>query len=324
MGSLYFDIDSEDGETSLVEARKLYSYLEEFIPAEALIVYFTGKKGFHIECEAICLGISPSNVLPNLYRYIANKIKDDLKLNNLDFSVYDMRRMWRYPGTIHQDTGLYKNLLDKDILFSDMSSIKKYCEKIRDNTIPEQLFSAKAAKWYLNFTYNMEIDKERSKDFLDYFNKFGSKSFKELSEFEKRFTKKELLRNCPAIKRHVEEAKRTKTLSHETRLFLCSILTYSEESIQFLYEILSLCDDFNYEKSSSHINDWIKRRQLGIGGRPYTCDRANSAGVGCGDCNLEKKKKWITIGDRYVEGSEESMPSPVRFAYKNVKEQQND
>jgi len=42
-----------------------------------------------------------------------------------------------------------------------------------------------------------------------------------------------------------------------------------------------MCEDFNYEKSTSHINDWIKRRQLGIGGRPYTCERANSAGVGC-------------------------------------------
>ena len=79
-------------------------------------------------------------------------------------------------------------------------------------------------------------------------------------------------------------------------------------------------DDFNYEKSTSHINDWIKRRQLGIGGRPYTCERANSSGVGCGDCHLEKKKKWIIIGDKFVEGTEVSNPSPIRFAYKNKKE----
>lgn len=323
LGSLYFDIDSEDEATSLSEAQILYSYLEKIVPSQSLLVYFTGKKGFHIECEAITLGISPSNALPNIYRYIANKLKAELNLSNIDFSVYDQRRMWRYPGTVHQDTGLYKNLLTKDILFSNMSVIKEFCSTPKDNTVPEPLFSLAANQWYLNFTHNMEIDKERSKDFLEYFNKHGSKSFKELSEVKKKFTKKELLRNCPAIKRHIEEAKRTKTLSHETRLFLCSILTYSEDSIQFLYEILSLCDDFNYEKSTSHINDWIKRRQLGIGGRPYTCERANIAGVGCGDCNLEKKKKWITIGDRYIEGSEESMPSPIRFAYKNEKEDTN-
>jgi tetrahydrodipicolinate N-succinyltransferase len=65
-----------------------------------------------------------------------------------------------------------------------------------------------------------------------------------------------------------------------------------------------------------HVNDWIKRRELGIGGRPYTCERANSAGVGCGECSLEKKNKWVKIGDKYVETQEQSSPSPVRFAYK--------
>jgi len=320
LGSLYFDLDHEDVEISLVETQNLYSYLQEYIPGESLLVYFTGKKGFHVECEAAALGINPSNNLPNIFRYIANKLKIKLNLQSLDFSVYDLRRMWRYPGTIHQDTGMHKNLLSKDVLFSDIDTIKKYCSVEQNNNVKEQDFDSKAGEWYRNFSYDMEIDKERSKDFLDYFNKNGSSAFKELSMSEKQFTKKELLRNCSSIQRHIEDAKRTKTLSHEARLFLCSILTYDKESIEFLYEILKLCDDFNYEKSTSHINDWIKRRQLGIGGRPYTCERANAAGVGCGDCELEKKKKWITIGDRYIESSEESMPSPIRFAYKSKKE----
>lgn len=284
------------------------------------MVYFTGKKGFHVECEAIALGINPSNNLPNIFRYIANNIKNNLRLQSLDFSVYDQRRMWRLPGTIHQDTGLYKNLLTEDILFSDIDKIKTYCKTKQNNLVQEQSFSPSAAKWYIELSYKMEIDKERSKDFLEYFNKNGSSAFKELVDTKKEFNKKELLRSCPAIQRHIDEARRTKKLSHEARLFLCSILSYDEKSIEFLYEILSLCDDFNYEKSTHHINDWIRRRQLGIGGRPYTCERANSVGVGCGDCNLEKKKKWITIGNRYVESSEESIPSPIRFAYKVKKE----
>jgi len=318
---LYFDIDSEDINLSLDQTRRLYEYLINYIPEKALLVYFTGKKGFHVECEAAALRIVPSNSLSNIFRYIANKIKNQLDLSLLDFSVYDLRRMWRYPGTIHQDTGLYKNLLNKDVLYSSIESIKSYCSVKQDNTVEYPEFNLKAAEWYLQFTYDLEIDKERSKDFLEYFNKNGSMAFKELSVGHKQFTKKELMKNCPAIKRHMEDAKRTKQLSHEARLFLCSILTYDQESIEFLYDILKLCDDFNYEKSTSHINDWIKRRQLGIGGRPYTCERANSAGVGCGDCELEKKKKWITIGDRYIESSEESMPSPIRFAYKTKKEE---
>jgi hypothetical protein len=101
---------------------------------------------------------------------------------------------------------------------------------------------------------------------------------------------------------------------------LCSILTYNIDSIKYLHEILSHCDDYNFEKSTAHINDWVKRRQLGIGGRPYTCDRANAVGVGCGNCSLEKRNKWVRIGDRFVETNEQSSPSPVRFAYKTIKE----
>jgi hypothetical protein len=58
---------------------------------------------------------------------------------------------------------------------------------------------------------------------------------------------------------------------------------------------------------------------MGIGGRPYTCERANSVGVGCGECNLEKKNKWAQIGNKYVETTEKSSPSPIRYAYKTTK-----
>ena len=100
---------------------------------------------------------------------------------------------------------------------------------------------------------------------------------------------------------------------------MCSILSYTDEAIEFLHKILSNCEDYNVEKTNSHVNDWIRRRQLGIGGRPFTCERANAAGVGCGECHLEKRKKWIKIGNKYVESEEESAPSPVRFSYVSIR-----
>jgi len=109
-----------------------------------------------------------------------------------------------------------------------------------------------------------------------------------------------------------------KWLDHESRLFLCSILSYTDDSIEMLHKILSNCEDYNVEKTNSHVNDWIRRRQIGIGGRPYTCERANAVGVGCGECNLDKKKKWIKIGNKYVESEEVSLASPIRFAYKSA------
>lgn len=323
-GSLYFDIDNADENVSLEECRRLYLYLCKYVPEKSIVVYFTGKKGFHIECEAIALGINPSNALPKIFRYIATKLKEDLDLSSLDFAVYDMRRMWRLAGSKHQDTGLYKNRISTDLLLSSLEDIRKYCSVQQDNSIEEQEFSAKANEWFRRFNYDMEIDKERSKDFLAYFNKHGSSAFKDFVPSHYEFTPDALMRSCSAVKRLKEEAEKNHHLDHEARLFLCSILTYNEESIKFLHGILSQCSDYNFEKSSSHINDWVKRRQLGIGGRPYTCERANAVGVGCGQCQLDKKKKWIQIGGKYVESSETSEPSPVRFAYKSIRKDQNE
>ena len=267
LSSLYFDLDNIDGSVSLSDTIKLKEYLLDYIPEESIIVYFTGKKGFHIECEAVALGINPSNKLPEIFRHIANKINDKLKLSSLDFSVYDPRRMWRLEGSAHQDTGLHKNKVDTTLLYTNIDTIKSYCINRFDNKVCDQNFSTKANEWFRDFTYDLEIEKEKSKDFISYFNKYGSSSFKKLNESEREFTKDNLLKNCSAVERLYNQAKENNFLEHEARLFLCSILTYSEESIKFLHEILSHCDDYNFEKSSSHINDWIKRRQQGIGGK---------------------------------------------------------
>lgn len=318
LGPLYFDIDNENIEVSYYECTKLYFYLSKFIPDSAILIYFTGKKGFHVECEPIALGINPSNNLPNIFRFIASTIKQDLNLTSLDFSVYDARRMWRLEGSRHQSTGLYKNLIPKDMLINDSSSIQEYCDIRRSNIVEDQVFNSTANQWFREFTYNLEIEKEKSKDFLAYFNKHGSSVFKDVEDKDKEFTEERLIESCPAIKSLWKQAVEKKWLDHEARLFLCSILTYTDESIELLHKILSNCEDYNVEKSNSHINDWIRRRQLGIGGRPYTCERANVAGVGCGQCHLDKKKKWIKIGNKYVESEEESSPSPIRFAYKSI------
>lgn len=329
LGPLYFDMDSEDIEIAFVECKALYNHLLQFVPEASVLVYFTGKKGFHIECEPVALGISPSNELSKVYRYIANDIKTKLDLSTLDFSVYDQRRMWRYPNSKHQSTGLHKVLLNpKDghnLIHADIAEICEYAKNPQSLLVADQEFSYKSNEWYRQYTYDMEESFKKKDNPLEYFNKYGSKAFKEVSNSHKNFNKQKLLNNCSAIKRLEQQAESTGFLEHEARLFLCSVLTYTEESIIYLHEILSKCNDYNFQKSSAHINDWIKRRQMGIGGRPYTCERANSVGVGCGECQLDKKNKWVKVGERYVETQEKISPSPIRFAYDtiNEKEQKN-
>lgn len=319
LGSLYFDLDNQDIDKCYQEMKLFYTALVKHIPEKSVLVYFTGKKGFHIECEAVALGINPTNELPKTFRYIATKIKEKYLIESLDFSVYDMRRMWRLPGSKHQSTGLYKNLITKEVLDSGIESIISYCSSPKDNEVKEQEFSYTANEWYRQFTYQMEEEKNKPKDFLESFNKYGSTRLKPFNEKEKSFEKENLWKNCPSIKRLHDQAVNNKQLEHEARLFLCSILTYNIDSIKYLHEILSNCDDYNFDKSTAHINDWVRRRELGIGGRPFTCERANSVGVGCGNCSLEKRYKWVKIGEKFVETNEQSSPSPVRFAYKAIK-----
>ena len=155
LGSLYFDIDSDDIEESYKECILLYDFLKSKIPASAVLVYFTGKKGFHIECEAVTLGINPSNNLPNIFRWIATKVKDQLNLNNLDFSVYDARRMWRLEGSKHQDTGLYKNLIPDNILYDSIEVVKEYCKNRQLNDVADQQFNAGANEWFREYIYDL-------------------------------------------------------------------------------------------------------------------------------------------------------------------------
>lgn len=319
MGSLYFDIDNKDISVSLEECKRLYTYLSNYIPEESLIVYYTGKKGFHIECEAIALGIPNGNDLHNTFRYIASDLAKKLELPSLDFSVYDLRRMWRLPGSIHQETKLYKTKLNNEVLFSSVEDIIKYASTPQDYSISEQQLDLKACDWYTDYAIEMQVEKNKPKDPLAYFNQYGSKKGKTFNESNKVFDKQKLLSNCSAISRIVKEAEENHDLDHESRLFLCSILTYTDESVQYLHEILSKCDDYTPSRSSAHVNDWIKRREAGIGGRPYTCERANAAGVGCGDCSLEHKNKWVKIGETFMETTEKISPSPIRFAYSTEK-----
>lgn len=326
-GPLYFDLDSENIEVALAECKTLYDYLIQFIPKNSVLVYFTGKKGFHIECEPIALGINPSNQLSKIYRFIASDIKEKLNLTTIDFSVYDQRRMWRYPNSKHQSTGLHKVLLNPygsdNYLYNTTAGILEYATKPQSLNVVDQNFDYKANEWYRQYSYEMEESLNKKDDPLEYFNKYGSKAFKDISESNRVFDKNTLFNKCPAVKRLYDQSVKDHYLEHEARLFLCSILTYTEDSIKFLHEILSNCKDYNFEKSSAHINDWIKRRNLGIGGRPYTCERANSAGVGCGSCSLEAKNKWVKVGNRFVETNEKSSPSPFRFAYKNIKKEKS-
>lgn len=321
VGPLFFDIDSDDIEVSRVEAFKLVEYLLSYISENGIRAYFSGQKGFHIECEPIALGFGPDDDLPRIFRFIAGHISEELGLTGIDYHVYDRRRMWRVPNTLHQRTGLFKvECLQLLRSTSDIGPILKLAEQQNNSDLPLPTFEPKAHMWFKDLQATWELNEAASKKYYSSFDNFlkTGVDYRSNEDQHKIFNTNlnDMFNHCEAIKNLYEKARTQHTLEHYERLFLCSLFTYTDEAIEFLHkEILSQCDDYNFVISDSHIKDWVRRREAGTGGRPFTCSKARQIGIICRNCDDLKPKQKIING--YNTGAF-SDPSPVRFAYKYI------
>ncbi len=324
LGPLYFDLDSSDGgRVAHTEAIRLVERLRDALPESAIRMYFTGAKGFHVEAEPLCLGVAASPKLADTFRYIAGEITKELELTTIDFACYDARRIWRLPNSLHQRTALFKVPISMGELQGEFESILELAKEPRDMPAPAQEFSAKANEWYREFSYRKEIKEQNPFDRIKRFSQFGTSIVVKPYGEERVFDKEALLSGCPSVGKLYDKAKTQHHLEHLERLFLCSILTYTSEAEEFLYEILEQCTDFNPEKTQSHINDWKKRRELDIGGRPFTCGTARSYGVGCDTCELEPRERLERVGDQLIRTGEMADPSPIRKAYRQKRDEDN-
>ena len=319
LGPLYFDFDHDtDPDRSRADASALVDYfVRSGIPEKAINVWFTGKKGFHVEVEPIPLNISPKTDLAPIYRFIASRLGESLGLDTHDLQVYDNRRIWRIPNSKHQSTGLYKIQLTLEELALPIDEISRLASQPRFFGVVPQEFSPEAAAWFREWQHDYEFQGVSTQDYIERFLRLGSGSvsqFKDDSELE--FDAKSLFDSCHALSRLWDKAEKERHLEHEERLFLASILAYTELGRETLHGILALCVDYDYNKPQEHIDDWLERKRKGIGGHPFSCRRANEAGIGCGDCDLEPKPKYERVGDKLVKTGEYSEPSPVRFAYR--------
>lgn len=118
-GDLYFDFDNKDDfEPVRQDALQVLSYLAVVFKIEhnQSYIYFSGNKGIHIIVPATILGVEPDMKLNGVYRHIAENIRNYTPNKTLDLVIYDNKRLFRIPGTIHESTGLYKTQLTYDEL----------------------------------------------------------------------------------------------------------------------------------------------------------------------------------------------------------------
>ena len=321
LAPLHFDIDNkEDQARALKDTFLITKHLIEdvHVPYDAVNVYFSGMKGFHVLVDpvAIRLNLVHENSAA-IFRFIAEQFTEELDLESIDYAVYDARRIWRLAGSRHQKTGLYKIPCREMVLNGEsMETIVKAAERKPNYEELQEIYQPFAyvpAMYFSNIVADYEsIKKGREEDKLSAFLSHGASKKRGEIDVIRQFTPGTLRKGCPAVDAIIQKAESTGHLEHYERLFLCSLLTYTQESIKYLHMIFSKLSDYSFEISELHIRDWIGRRDRGIGGRPYTCEKSKLMGIICNGCEeLQPKSYETSYGEEYVAG-----PSPIRFAYK--------
>jgi hypothetical protein len=121
---LDFDCPS-DIKTALTDLRTLcLSHLPQIydIDPHEINFFLSGSKGFHAVIPARLFGTEAGDPqLPLIYKKIASKWKDDLKLKSLDLCLYCMKkgRMWRIPNVRRSNGNFKVPLLLEEVMMAD-------------------------------------------------------------------------------------------------------------------------------------------------------------------------------------------------------------
>ncbi len=130
---LPIDIDNRslnEAQRIAIEFIQYLEYIYEVSP-ECISIYFSGSKGFHIEIPIELFG----GVEPQIDLHIRFKRLSQLFEGwKFDDSIYQNRKLYRYPNSIHDKSGLYKIPLSHDELMElSMDGIKSLAESQRND-----------------------------------------------------------------------------------------------------------------------------------------------------------------------------------------------
>lgn len=139
------DLDHQELAAALAAARQLTTFFIEHweIDQNAVQVYFSGSKGFHIMLDSRVFGrIMPSKNLPLIFdamrRHFVQELPEQLR-NTMDLAIKDRLRLLRLPNTVHEKSKLHKIILSLDEL-QDLSpeDIKSRASTPRPLTVTDE------------------------------------------------------------------------------------------------------------------------------------------------------------------------------------------
>jgi hypothetical protein len=152
---LYFDLDvagglhtPEDWEKLKSASRSARAFLVAGmgVPEDQIVCYFSGHKGIHITVDAACLGVQPSTTLNMAYRKIAEELQGIMANPELlDLKIYDRRRLWRYPNSRHESSGLHKVPVSyRELIEASLEEIRTLAASPREFVYPQPKLASRA------------------------------------------------------------------------------------------------------------------------------------------------------------------------------------
>lgn len=154
IGPFYLDFDCiENPNKSRKEAAEVVRKLiEDYrIPEATVSITFSGCKGFHLIVSPEVFNIQPCDLLPAIYKSIAEELARKLKLKTLDLGIYDRRRLWRLLNSKHDKTRLYAIQLTKVELENlDIEQIKQLALNPREPFIQAEAKPVQEAEQLFN------------------------------------------------------------------------------------------------------------------------------------------------------------------------------
>ncbi|MFL6556499.1 MAG: hypothetical protein ACJ8MO_10320, partial [Bacillus sp. (in: firmicutes)] len=152
-GDFYLDFDDEkDIRKAQQDAFRIIQHLHVSpkwkIPMNMMKIYFSGKKGIHVIVPYQAFGIEWHPFLDQVYRIMAEELVPFAPNNTLDMKVYERRRQFRIPRSMHASTGAYKvpmelkNLLGKsEVAVQELAKDQNYGSWIKYEE-PKQIMEA--------------------------------------------------------------------------------------------------------------------------------------------------------------------------------------
>lgn len=274
-GDLYLDFDdANDFEHVRRDALTTLSYFKicYHIPEEQIRIYFSGGKGIHLIVPAEILGIQPMPLLNGVFKHIALSARTYSPFKTIDTQIYDNKRLFRIPNTIHEKSKLYKIPITA-------TELRNFTEaQIRDMAQqPRQLEFTK------NYSVNNMAQKQFQKDIEEYY--VLDKESRKDKRFKSRYNF-----TPPCIQYILENGAQ----EGQRNITIACLTGFYKNSGKSLNETIDLVTEWNDRNTKPTGQQELKKtvRSIFMGEKLYGCSTLKLIS-NCDEqnCKLSKKKE---------------------------------